>query len=170
MKRIPARVKASASVFAAAAALLVTASPAHAATFTVTSNCDVPGVGCSNEPELWELYNSKANSGSGGNLTTSWAEFWGDVDDYAGTSEYEGSTLETYRYVFNGNGKGAWLNVKNNAGSAQNCSGVNNYRVYYNSSYTGHSQYFGHRDAFGDCTWYDLDSTLQNNEASQHFA
>ncbi|MFG3292857.1 hypothetical protein ACGF3G_29140 [Streptomyces sp. NPDC048179] len=170
MKRVPVRVKASAAVFAAAAALLVTASPAHAGTFKVTSNCDVPWVSCSDEPELWELYNSKANSTSGGSYTTSWAEFWGDVYDYEGTSEYQGSTLETYRYVFNGNGSGSGQYVKNNAGSAQNCSEVNNYRVYYNSGYAGHSEYFGARDAYADCVWHDLDSTLKNNEASQHFA
>lgn len=171
MKRIPVRVKSSAAVFTATvAALIATTSPAHAGTFNVTSNCDVPWVNCSNEPELWELYNSKAYSVSGGSYITSWAEFWGDVYDYYGTSQYQGSTLDTYRYVFNGNGSGAWQYVKNNAGSAQNCSEVNNYRVYYNSGYAGHSQYFGHTDPYADCTWYDLDSTLKNNEASQHFA
>ncbi|MGW4439224.1 hypothetical protein ACWELO_26295 [Streptomyces sp. NPDC004596] len=161
----------SAAVFAAtAAALLATAAPAHAGTFNVTSNCDVPWVSCSNEAEFWQMYNSKALSDSGGHYTTSWAEFWGDVYDYYGTSQYQGSTLNTYRYVFNGNGSGAGQYVKNNAASAQNCSNVNNYRVYYNSGYAGHSQYFGHSDPYGPCTWYDLDSTLKNNEASQHFA
>jgi hypothetical protein len=31
----------------------------------------------------------------------------------------------------------------------QNCSEADNYRVYYNSGYSGHSQYFKHREAFG---------------------
>ncbi|MEU9325038.1 hypothetical protein AB0D91_14735 [Streptomyces canus] len=170
MKHVRMRVKASATVLAATAALLATAVPAHAGTFKVTSNCDVPWVSCSDEPELWEMYNSKALSVSGGSYTTSWAEFWGDVYDYDGTSEYQGSTLETYRYIFNSNGSGSAQYVKNNAGSMQNCSEVNNYRVYFNSGYGGHSQYIPHRDAYADCVWYDLDSTLKNNEASQHFA
>ncbi|CAL2060009.1 MULTISPECIES: hypothetical protein [Streptomyces] len=170
MKRIPAGLKATAAVLGATAALLIAGSPAQAGTYSVTSNCDVSWISCANEPDLWEMYNSKANSGSGGNYTTSWASFYGDVDDYSGTSQYQGSTLETYRYVFNGNGSGSGQAVKNNAGSIQNCSETDNYRVYYNSSYAGHSQYIGHRDAYGSCVWDDLDSTLQNNEASQHFA
>lgn len=74
---------ASAAVFAATVALLVVATPAHAGTFKVTSN--VAWISCSNETELWELYNSKSNSTSGGSYTTSWAEFYGDVYDYDGT-------------------------------------------------------------------------------------
>lgn len=164
------RVKASATVLAATAARLVTAVPAHAGTFNVTSNCDVPWANCSNEPALWEMHNSKSLSLSGGSYTTSWAEFWGDVYDYDGTGEYQGSTLETYRYVSNGNGSGSGQYVKNNAGSMQSCSEVSNYRVYFDSGYGGHSQYIPHRDAYADCVWYDLDSTLKNNEASQCFA
>lgn len=172
MRSVRLRVKTAVITSAATvAALLAAATPAHAGTYTTTSNCDVPWISCSNPPHFWQLYNSKAYATSGGYYTTSWATFWGNVYDYYGSSRYQGSTLTTYRYVFNSNGKGAGQYVKNNAGSAQNCSSQNNYRVYYNSGYEGHSQYFPHRDVYaGECTWYDLDSTLKNDEASQHFA
>jgi hypothetical protein len=171
VKSISLRAKTAAGAFAVtAAALLATATPAHAATYNVTSNCDVPWINCSTEPDLWLLYNSKAYAIQNGTYVTSWATFRGNVPDYWGTSQYQGSTLTTYRFVFNGNGNGAWQYVKNNAASVQNCSEVDNYRVYYNSDYAGHSQYFGHRDPYGDCVLTDLDSTLKNENASQHFA
>jgi hypothetical protein len=112
----------------------------------------------------------KANAIKDGKYVTSWASFYGNVDDYYGTSQYQGSTLNTYRYVFNGNGSGAGQYVKNNTASVQNCSEADNYRVYFNSGYSGHSQYFKHREAFGDCALINLDSTLKNNNASEHFA
>lgn len=51
--------------------------------------------------------------------------------------------------------------VKNNAGSANNGDSAA-YRIYFNSGYAGHSQYFGART-----TLKDLDSTLHNDNASQ---
>ncbi|MCX5096638.1 hypothetical protein OOK36_49600 [Streptomyces sp. NBC_00365] len=170
MKFVTLRAKTAAGALAAtAAALLATATPAHAATFKVTDNCDVPWINCT-EGDLWMLYSSKANAVKDGKYVTSWASFYGNVSDYYGTSQYQGSTLNTYRYVFNGNGSGAGQYVKNNTASVQNCSEADNYRVYYNSGYSGHSQYFKHREAFGDCALINLDSTLKNNNASEHFA
>ncbi|WP_230396273.1 hypothetical protein [Streptomyces blattellae] len=86
--------------------MLVTATPARAATYTVTDNCDVPWINCTSG-DLWLLYNSKDLAVEDGHYITSWATFYGNVSDYWGTSRYQGSTLDTYRYVFNGNGKGA---------------------------------------------------------------
>ncbi|MEW1675386.1 hypothetical protein AB0O47_19370 [Streptomyces noursei] len=129
----------------------------------------MPWIKCS-EGDLWVLYNTKANAVVDGRYVTSWATFYGNVYDYYGTSQYQGTTLTTYRYVFNGNGKGAWQYVKNNAGSVENCSTVDNYRVYFNSGHVGHSQYFPHRGAYAGCTIVNLDSTLHDNNASQHFA
>ncbi|WP_230396274.1 hypothetical protein [Streptomyces blattellae] len=60
--------------------------------------------------------------------------------------------------------------MKNNAASVQNCSSVDNYRVYYNSGYGGTSQYFAHRDPYGSCKLTNLISALKNENASQHFA
>lgn len=171
MKNTPVRAKTSAAITAIAvsAGLLATATPAHAAEFKVTSNCDVPWITCS-YGDLWVLYNRKQLAVSGGKYVTSWASFYGNVADYWGTSQYQGSTLNTYRYVFNGNGTGAWQYMKNNAASVQNCSSVDNYRVYLHSGHGGTSQYFAHRDTHGDCRLTDLISALKNDNASQHLA
>ncbi|MFC9246122.1 hypothetical protein ACFT7S_19585 [Streptomyces sp. NPDC057136] len=162
------RISAAATAIAASVALLISATPAHAATYTTTSNCSVPWITCSSG-DLWLLYNSKEYAIQDGYYVTSWSMFYGNVSDYYGTSQYQGSTLTTYRYVFNGNGNGAWEYMKNNAASVQNC-GVDNYRVYYNSGYGGTSQYFAHREPYGDCVLTNLISALKNNNASQHFA
>lgn len=167
--RLRSRIGAVASAFAATAALLATATPAHAAEYKVTDNCDVPWITCS-EGDLWLLYNSKELAVSGGRYLSSWSSFYGNVSDYYGTSQYQGSTLSTYRYVFNGNGNGSGQYTKNNAASVQNCAPADNYRVYYNSGYGGTSQYFAHNDPYGDCNLTNLISALKNNNASQHFA
>ncbi|MFJ6569555.1 hypothetical protein ACIQNU_19225 [Streptomyces sp. NPDC091292] len=171
MKNVSARAKVRAAVTALGVSigLIATATPAHAVTYTTTDNCNVPWINCS-YGDLWLLYNSKALAVKDGKYLTSWSSFYGNVNDYWGTSQYQGSTLTTYRYVFNGNGNGSWQYMKNNAASVRNCSDVDNYRVYYNSGYLGHSQYFGHTTAWASCTFVDLDSTLKNNNASQHFA
>lgn len=162
--------RALATAAAAGAMLLGAAGQASAAEYKTTSNCDVPWISCS-EGDLWLLYNSKeySLSSDGSRYVTSWSAFYGNVSDYWGTSQYQGSTLTTYRYVFNGNGNGAWQYMKNNAASVQNC-GVDNYRVYYNSGYGGTSQYFPHREPYGGCPWSNLISALKNENASQHFA
>lgn len=166
---VRARARAAATAIAASIGLLVTAAPAHAVEYEVTSNCDVQWITCS-QGDLWLLYNSKELAVSGDKYITSWATFYGNVSDYWGTSQYQGSALTTYRYVFNGNGTGAWKYVKNAAASVQNCSSIDNYRVYYASGYGGTSQYFAHRASFGDCQLINLISALKNENASQHFA
>ncbi|MFD8725938.1 hypothetical protein ACFV2H_50475 [Streptomyces sp. NPDC059629] len=168
----PARTKttAAATALAAGAVLLFGAAPAQAATYYVSDNCDVPWISC-NYGDLRLYYNSKAKAvDSSGHLVSSWAQFYGNVSDYSGTSQYEGSGLSTYVYVFgwmNGNGNGQ--RVKNNAASVANCAASDDYRVYYNTGYMGHSQYFGH-GGWSSCNWADLDSTLKNENASEHFA
>ncbi|MGW8887043.1 hypothetical protein [Streptomyces sp. NPDC055749] len=163
------RISAVVTAIAAGAGLLATATPAQAAEYKVTSNCSVPWISCS-EGDLWLLYNSKELAIQNGRYVTSWAAFYGNVSDYSGSSQYQGSSLTTYRYVFNGNGYGAGQYVKNNAASVQNCSYVDNYRVYYNSGYGGTSQYFAHNESWGDCNLTNLTSALKNENASQHFA
>ncbi|MBQ1092282.1 hypothetical protein [Streptomyces sp. B93] len=166
--KLRAALSAATTAVAATAGLLATATPAQAATYYVTDNCDVPWINCS-YGDLWMVYNSKEYALSGGKILSSWASFYGNVHDYDGTSQYQGSTLSTYVYVFNGNGNGSGQRVKNNAASVRNCAPADNYRVYYNSGYQGHSQYFGHASAY-DCPFVNLDSTLKNDNASQHFA
>ncbi|MFG2328038.1 hypothetical protein ACGFMM_00280 [Streptomyces sp. NPDC048604] len=163
------RLSAAVTAIAAAAGLLATATPAQAAEFTTTDNCDVPWIECS-YGDLWLLYNSKELAIRDGHYVTSWSTFYGNVSDYWGTSQYQGSTLTTYRYVFNGNGNGAWQYMKNNAASVQNCAPGDNYRVYYNSGYGGTSQYFAHNEPWGDCNLTNLITALKNENASQHFA
>jgi hypothetical protein len=158
-----------AALASAIALTLGNAATAHAAEYKVTDNCDVPWINCT-EGDLWLFYNSKELAVSGGRYTSSWASFYGNVHDYWGTSQYQGSTLTTYRYVFNGNGNGSWQYMKNNAASVQNCAPDDNYRVYYNSGYGGTSQYFAHRQPYGECPWSNLITALKNENASQHFA
>jgi hypothetical protein len=113
-------------------------------------------------------YHSVASSGNG-NPSGSFAEFYGDIYDHAGTQVYQGSSLVQYTYVFySGYGDGSGQNVKNNSGSANDCSEVDGYRVYYNSGYAGHSQSIPHYFGCGSST--NLDSTLYNENASSHFA
>lgn len=141
---------------------------AEAATFKVTTNCDVPWFTCS-EGDLHLLYNSKKYALEDGNIVSSWSTFYGNVYNYRGTSRYQGSTFYEYRYVFNGSGNGSGQYMKNNAASVRNCSSVDNCRVYYNSGYGGASQYFGKSSGWS-CDFVDLVAALKNNNASQYFA
>ncbi|GLV91989.1 hypothetical protein Slala04_34430 [Streptomyces lavendulae subsp. lavendulae] len=159
-----------ATVTAATALVAATAGSAQAAEHKVTSDCDVTWINCANEPLLMLFYNSKELAIKDGSYTSSWAQFYGNVSDYTGTSQYQGSTLTTFRYVFNGSGTGSWQYMKNNAASVQNCSGTDAYRVYFNSGYGGTSQYFQKREPYGSCPWSNLISALKNENASQHFA
>lgn len=163
--------RASCAVLVSAAAVMAAADPAQAAEYKVTDNCDVPWINCT-EGDIFLFYNSKAYSynADGSRYVTSWSIFYGNVSDYWGTSRYQGSSLSTYRYVFNGNGSGSWQYMKNNAASVMNCAPADNYRIYYNSGYGGTSQYFGKNGPYGDCNHTDLISALKNNNASQHFA
>ncbi|MDX3239393.1 hypothetical protein PV392_27635 [Streptomyces sp. ME03-5709C] len=152
------------------AALLLATSPAQAeTTFYVNDNCDVSWITCS-YGDLNVNYNTmQYGLTSDGHLLTSYASFYGNVPDYAGASRYEGSSLVTYVYVFGNGGNGNGQRMKNNAGSVWNCAPEDNYRIYYNSGYVGHSQYI--RNAYyGSCYWTDLDSTLHDQNASQHWA
>ncbi|WP_179382017.1 hypothetical protein [Streptomyces sp. SA15] len=166
-----APIRAALTTLTAAAALTtgVTPATAHTASGTVSSNCDVPWITCS-EGDLWLFYNSKSLAIQNGSIVSAYATFYGNVHDYYGSSQYQGSTLVTYRYVFDSATNGHGQYVKNNAASVWNCSGQDNYRVYYNSGYGGTSQFFRHRDPYEDCVHTDLISALKNENASQHFA
>jgi hypothetical protein len=165
------RVKSAACAmsFAAAAAVMATAQPANAAEYTVTDNCDVPWITCS-YGDLWLFYNSKDIAIQDGYIKSAYTTFYGNVSDHWGTSQYQGSSLTTYRYVFGNGGNGNGQYMKNNAASVQNCARDDNYRVYYNSGYGGTSQYFAKNGPYGDCNITDLISALKNNNASSHFA
>ncbi|MGW3957215.1 hypothetical protein ACWEKM_41460 [Streptomyces sp. NPDC004752] len=170
MKLIPLRSKTAAGAFAVTvAALISTATPAQAATFNVSDNCNVPWITCS-EGDLWLFYNSKDIAIQNGHYMSAFTTFYGNVSDHWGTSQYQGSTLSTYRYVFGSGGNGNGQYMKNNAASVQNCAPDDNYRVYYNSGYGGTSQYFAKNGSFGDCNITNLISALKNNNASSHFA
>ncbi|WP_188267782.1 MULTISPECIES: hypothetical protein [unclassified Streptomyces] len=123
------------------------------------------------EGDLYLNYRSVASSGNG-NPPGSFAKFYGNIYDHAGTTiSYNGTDTGTvnYVYVFSaGQGEGSGQAVKNNSASANNCSAVDGYRVYYNSGYAGHSQSIPHYWACASST--NLDATLKNNNASSHFA
>lgn len=167
--RFKKKIAACAASFAAVAAVMVTAGPADAAEYTVSDNCDVPWISCS-YGDLWLFYNSKDIAVQDGYYKSAFTTFYGNVYDHWGTSQYQGSTLSTYRYVFGNGGYGNGQYMKNNAASVQNCAPDDNYRVYYNSGYGGTSQYFAKNGPYGDCNITDLISALKNNNASSHFA
>ncbi|MFF9691412.1 hypothetical protein [Streptomyces sp. NPDC014623] len=170
MKSIRFKKKAAAfaTSFAAVVAVMTTAGPAHAAEFKVTDNCDVPWITCS-YGDLWLFYNTKQYAVQDGYIKSAFTTFYSNVSEHSGTSQYQGSSLTTYRYVFGNGGNGNGEYMKNNAGSVQNCARDDNYRVYYNSGYGGTSQYFAKNGPYGDCNLTDLISALQNNNASSHF-
>ncbi|MET9252315.1 hypothetical protein [Streptomyces sp. NPDC003717] len=171
MKRIrfKKRLAAFGAATAALAAVLGTAGPAQAAEYKVSDNCDVPWITCS-YGDLWLFYNSKELAVQGGYIKSAYATFYSNVSDFYGTSQYQGSSLTTYRYAFGNGGNGNGAYVKNNAASVQNCSSVDNYRVYFNSGYGGTSQYFAKNGPYEDCNLTNLVSALKNNNASSHFA
>lgn len=104
------------------------------------------------------------------NPTGSFASFYGNIYNHGYTDVPARGTNVFIRYVFvfaAGEGDGSGAAVKNNAASANDCSTVDQYRVYYNSGYAGHSQLISH--VYGCTGSYNLDSTLKNNNASSHF-
>lgn len=160
-------------VMAAAATLpILTAGPASAATlnYNVSSNCATYPEHCSGGEVVDDpLYVNYHSADSNGNVSGSFAEFYGDVYNYASDTTHSENTDYVYHYVFlSGYGDGSGQAVKNNAASANNCSTVDGYRIYYSSGYSGHSQYIDH---YYGCSFnVNLDSTLKNENASQHFA
>ncbi|MFJ4534365.1 hypothetical protein ACIP39_00070 [Streptomyces tibetensis] len=169
VKSARTKLAAAGTVLAAGAALLFGAAPAQAATYNVSDNCDVPWITCS-YGDLWLFYNSKDIAVQDGYIKSAFTTFYSNVSDHWGTSQYQGSSLTTYRYVFGNGGNGNGQYMKNNAASVQNCAEDDNYRVYYNSGYGGTSQYFAKNGPYGDCNITDLISALKNNNASSHFA
>ncbi|CAM5734540.1 hypothetical protein [Streptomyces fumanus] len=167
--RFKRKIAACATSFAALVGALATAGPAEAAEYTVMDNCDVPWITCS-YGDLWLFYNSKDIAVQDGYYKSAFTMFYSNVSDHWGTSQYQGSSLSTYRYVFGNGGNGNGQYMKNNAASVQNCARDDNYRVYYNSGYGGTSQYFAKNGPYGDCNITDLISALKNNNASSHFA
>lgn len=170
IKTVRARMSAlGAAIVAAGTAILYTATPAAAvSTQYVSDNCDF--MNCT-EGDLYMNYHSVATSGNG-NPSGSFAAFYGNISDHAGTYvSYNGTDAGTVHYIYvfySGYGDGSGQLVKNNAASANNCSTVDGYRVYYNSGYAGHSQSIPHYYGCGSST--NLDATLKNNNASSHFA
>ncbi len=166
-RRIRTRLISAAAAFVALGSFFVSTGPAAAITpVKVSSNCDVQGYSC--EGDLFMNYHSVANSGEE-NPDGSFASFYGDVPDHAGVSVYNDAGMVDYEYVFaSGQGDGSGQAVKNNAASADNCSDVDGYRVYYKSGYAGHSQAIPHY--YGCSASTNLDATLKNENASSHFA
>ncbi|MFI5761999.1 hypothetical protein ACIA8F_13775 [Streptomyces sp. NPDC051563] len=163
------KVAAFATSFAAVVAVMATAGPAHAAEYTVGDNCDVPWINCT-QGDLWLFYNSKDIAIQDGWIKSGYTLFYGNVSDHFGTSQYQGSSLTSYRYIFVGGGNGNGQYMKNNAASVWNCAPDDNYRVYFNSGYGGTSQYFQKNGPYGSCNITNLISALKNNNASSHFA
>jgi hypothetical protein len=160
----------------AASAALLSGIPASAAdvtpmatiTIDVSDNCAVHPSGCSNGSinGLTLFYNSIKSGYPDASGST--ATFNGNVNDYNyDTTVSEGNNYH-WHYIFQKNfGNGSGQAVKNNAAAVSTCGALDNYRVYYNHGYTGHSQTFPKNNCNYD---YNLDSTLKNNNASQHIA
>ena len=147
---------ASASVMLAGTVLFAAApsASASAATTTVTYYVDHSGT----FTDSLELYYNSNESGAS-------AYFHGNINNYAGYSEYcEEATVCEYVYVFS-EGNGSGQAVKNNAASGHNDSGVYEFTVFYNSGYSGPSQTFGVE--YSGASAQNLNSTLKNENASQ---
>lgn len=166
-KKHIARFGAVAAAAAALAAPLVTATPASASgypTYYVSDNCAVHPTYCyyGSINGLTLYYNSIIPGYPYASGST--ATFASSVYNYAGDTV---SNIK-YVYIFQQNfGNGSGQAVKNNAAAVSTCGALDNYRVYYNSGYAGHSQTFPKNNCAYD---YNLDSTLKNNNASQHIA
>ncbi|WP_433891976.1 hypothetical protein [Streptomyces sp. CA-111067] len=160
----------------AAGAALLSSAPANAAdikpmatiTIDVSDNCAVHPSGCSNGSinGLTLFYNSIIPGYPDASGST--ATFNGNVSNYDyDTSVSEGNNYH-WHYIFQKNfGNGSGQAVKNNAAAVGTCGALDNYRVYFNSKYLGHSQTFTKNTCSHDV---NLDSTLKNNNASQHIA
>jgi hypothetical protein len=165
----------TAAACAAAATQIVAASPASATTYTynASDNCGVYPLRCATygHPDSGlTLYYHSVPSGVLTAPDGSYADFYGNVANYDHDDVTADGFTTRYHYVFHsGAGDGSGQAVKNNAASVRNC-GPDNYRIYYNSGYAGHSQLFSSNT---NCTlngyYVNLDSTLKNNNASQHF-
>lgn len=162
-----ARFGIAAAATAALAAPLFTATPANAAnspTHFVSDNCAVHPTFCfaGSINGLTLYYHSIIPGYAFASGST--ATFASSVYNYAG--ETVNSTK--YAYIFQTDfGDGSGQLVKNNAAAVSTCGAQDNYRVYYNSGYAGHSQDFPKKNCSKD---YNLDSTLKNENASQHIA
>lgn len=144
-----------------------TASADIVATKYISDSCDIDGCG---QGDLIMNYHSVAKSGEG-NPSGSSAFFHGNIwsQGYEDVPTRGTNTFIRYVYVYAaGGGDGSGQAVKNNAASANNCSTVDGYRVYFSSGYAGHSQFISH--VYGCSGSFNLDSTLKNNNASSHFA
>ncbi|MFI9106640.1 hypothetical protein ACIGXA_39705 [Streptomyces fildesensis] len=96
---------------------------------------------------------------------------YGNVSNYDYSEVPDHGTTYHFHYVFEeskapGTQPGGGVAVKNNAASVTQC-GYDSYRVYYNSGFAGHSQDFGWSNYCNATT--NLDTTLKNGNASQHF-
>jgi len=171
--------RAGVAIATAAGAALTVVGPVQTAsaitTYKVDSNCDHKSCAVGYSGRLHIFYNSKENNG----YYSGMAHFYGNVYDYAGeTVSYNGATATRYDYVFGKNvlgntASGTGQAVKNNAAMVENCAPYDGYRVYYNSGYQGSSQYFDHTYGSVNCAGgvsVNLNSTLKNENASQHFA
>ncbi|MEU3553483.1 hypothetical protein [Streptomyces fragilis] len=170
---------AGASLATAVGAALAVLGPVQTAsavtTYKVNNNCDYRSCAIGYSGRLFLYYNSKENDGYYSGL----AHFYGNVYDYAGeTVSPNGAIAVRYDFVFGKNNvgntaSGTGVAVKNNAAMVENCAPYDGYRVYYNSGYQGSSQYFDHTYGSVNCAGgksVNLNSTLKNNNASQHFA
>jgi hypothetical protein len=165
-------------VTAAAGVSMVTTAPAQASAplnVYVSNNCGMYPQDCSGADMvgggLYVYYHSR--TGSALRPSGSYAVFYGDVYNYATDTTEIGAQTYIYHYVyFSGKGDGSGQAVKNNAAAAISCSTItrDNYRIYYNSGYTGHSQEFDAAYYCLDAPAINLDSTLKNENASQHWA
>lgn len=145
-----------------------TAAPNAIINMYVPNNCNQYPSSCYSDGTMGNYY-LELRFHSVEYASSAYARFHGNVYDYA----YDSSNGIRYNYVFGGGGDGQSSPVKNDAASVYNsygsASGHDAYRVYYYSGYTGHSQYI-EANVLGKDDPVNLDGTLKNENASQHFA
>lgn len=174
MKRTSWAAAVGAAAFAAVSLQLLNPAPAGAAdsvvNYYVTDDCwKYPSSeSCADGNGLWLFFHSVTDptaDAPGGNSV-----FYGSISNYDYDSTVSDGTIYRYHYVFGPgvvNNDGVGKSVKNNAAAAIAC-GPDSYRVYYNSQYSGPSQFIGYHQLCGITT--NLNSTLKNENASQHIA
>lgn len=174
----PARRRALAAAATASAGIsLFVAAPAHAtgpaADVWVSNNCAMYPSACDGTAmNAGVILFFHSLTTADGYPKGSYARLYGDVYDYAYDTVEVNTRVIRYHYQFLPNsGDGSGVAVKNNAAAANSCSFTarETYRIYYNSGYAGHSQEIlpGY---YCDNGTVNLDSTLKNENASQHWA
>ena len=149
-----------------------TASPSAVITINKWNDCEVWSSDCDGDKDGTPVYFLEIDYNSTSYQYSNYAEMYGNISNYDYSEVPDQGTTYHFHYVFKQSGApgtqpGAGTAVKNNAAAVKQC-GFDSYRVYYNSGFAGHSQNFPWDNYCNKRV--NLDSTLKNENASQHFS